>query len=84
MTVAEMFARMDSEEFGYWQAIHRYHWPIGGEWEQAGMVASAALAPYCPRGKTLKASDFIPVMKPPQHPSQTLDALLELKAKLGR
>ena len=84
MTVAEMFRTMDAEEFGYWQAIHRYHWPIGGEWEQAGMVASAALAPYCPRGKSLKASDFIPVMKPPQHPSQTLDALLELKARLGR
>lgn len=67
MTVGELFTRMDSREFAYWQAYHRYYEPIGGEWEQTGLAVAATLAPYCPRGRTPKPRDFIPTEKPPQH-----------------
>lgn len=84
MTVGELFARMDSREFSYWMAIHRYYWPIGGEWEQTGLVASAILAPYCGRGKSPKVQDFIPVDRPPQHQSLIDEELRKLKEALGR
>lgn len=84
MTVGELFARMDSREFAYWQAIHRYYDPVGGEWDQVGLLASAAVAPYCDRGRTPKPRDFVPVDKPPQHEVQIREELMKMAAALGQ
>lgn len=75
ITLAELFSTMGSREFAYWQAYHRYFEPIGGDWEQTGLIAAATLAPYCERTRTPKPDDFVPVEKPPQHQAQ-IDAVL--------
>jgi len=82
MKLEDVLTQMSSREFSYWLAYHRYYEPVGGAWEQAGLVASASLAPYCPRGKTPKPKDFIPVLKPPQHRLQMLEELQKLKQAL--
>lgn len=82
MTLEAVLTQMSSREFSYWLAYHRYYEPIGGEWDRAGLVASAALAPYCPRGSTPKPKDFIPVLKPPQHRLQMLEELEKLDRAL--
>lgn len=75
---------MDSREFSVWMAFDRYHEPIGDEWRQTGTLAAAMLAPYCPRGKTPKPDDFMPlVSKSPQHPTQIESTLKELAKILG-
>lgn len=78
----DVLAKMSSREFAYWQAYHRYYEPIGGEWDRAGLVASAVLAPYCSRGSTPKPKDFIPILKPPQHRLQMLEELAKLDRAL--
>lgn len=75
MTLAELFDRMGSREFAYWQAYHRFFEPVGGEWEQTGLLAASSLAPYCDRHNTPKPADFVPVKTPPQHQIQ-IDAVL--------
>jgi hypothetical protein len=40
------------------------------------------LAPYSPKGRPPKASDFVPIEKPPQHPEQLAAALRQLKQEL--
>ncbi len=82
MTLEDLLTRMSSREFSYWMAYHRYYEPVGGEWDRAGLVASASLAPYCPRGRTPKPKDFIPILKPPQHRLQMLEELQKLKQAL--
>lgn len=84
MTLAELFDRMGSREFSYWQAYHRFYEPIGGDWERAGLQAAATLAPYCDRGRTPAPGDFIPVEKPPQHQSQIDAVLRQIKSDLGQ
>ena len=76
--------RMDSREFAYWIAVHRYYEPIGGEWERTGLLACAALAPYCSKGQSPEPKDFVPIEKPPQHQMQMDDAVARLKADLGK
>lgn len=82
MKLEDVFTQMSSREFAYWQAYHRYFEPVGGEWDQTGLVVSASLAPYCPRGSTPKPRDFIPTIKPPQHPIQMLEELKKMQAAL--
>lgn len=82
MTVRELCERMDSREFSYWLAFHRFYEPLPDPWFETGIVASAALAPYCSRGKTPKPSEFVPVEKPPQHETQIIDQLRQLKEAL--
>jgi hypothetical protein len=82
MTVKELGERMDSRELAEWVAFNRYFEPLPDSWKQTGLLASAALAPYCPRGRTPKVSDFVPVETPPQHELQILDALERLQADL--
>jgi hypothetical protein len=79
MTLEDVLTRMSSREFGYWQAYHRYYEPVGGDWHKTGLVVSASLAPYCPRGSSPKPKDFIPVMQPPQHPIKMMEELRRLK-----
>lgn len=80
MKLEDILTNMSSREFGFWIAYHRYYEPIGGEWERTGLVVSASLAPYCPRGSTPKPKDFIPTLKPPQHPLQMFEELQKIKA----
>lgn len=82
ITLAELFGTMGSREFAYWQAYHRYFEPIGGEWEQTGLMTAATLAPYCERHNTPKPGDFIPVQKPPQHQTQIDDVLRKIKESI--
>lgn len=82
MTVGEIEQRMTSRELAEWMAYARYYQPLDGSWEQAGLIASAVLAPYSRRGKTPKASDFVPIEQPPQHKTQIHSALARLKADL--
>lgn len=75
---------MDSRELSEWIAFHRYFSPLPDAWKETGLLASAALAPYCPRGRTPKPDDFIPIEKPPQHQLQMLEQLEALKNAIGK
>ena len=75
--------RMDSQEFTEWMAYTRYYEALGDTWAETGLIVSALLAPYSQKGKCPKASDFIPIEKPPQHQAQARDVLLDLKKQLG-
>jgi hypothetical protein len=83
MTVGELMRRMDSREFAEWQAYTRYYEALGNPWAETGLIVSALLAPYSPRGKAPKAEDFIPIEKPPQHEAQARDVIIDLKKALG-
>jgi len=74
---------MDSRELSEWIAIHRHFHPLPDAWRQTGIVASAALAPYCPRGRTPKVEDFVPVVKAPQHELDIQAALEKLAQDLA-
>lgn len=80
-TLAEIDA-LSGEEFAYWLAYSRYFQPLDNSWLQAGIVASAALAPYSKRGHAPKPADFVPIEKPPQHHTHIRDTLARIKADL--
>lgn len=83
MTVKRLCQEMDSREFAEWIAIHRHYHPLPDPWRQTGLVASATLAPYCPRGRTPKVEDFVPIAKAPQHEQQIQEALAQLAKDLA-
>jgi hypothetical protein len=70
---------LDCEELAYWIAFHRFFRPLNDPWQQTGVLAVAALAPYSKKGKELKPSDFIPTEKRPQQQSEMLEELRKLK-----
>lgn len=82
MTVAELCSRMDSKELSEWMAVHRFFMPLPDHWHQTGVLAASALAPYAKRGHSPKASDFVPIERPPQHYLQDQAVLQELSRKL--
>lgn len=84
MTVKELGQRMDSRELAEWVAMHRFFDPLPDPWRQTGLLASAALAPYCPKGRTPKTEDFVPIERPPQHEAQILDAIEQAKARMAK
>jgi len=76
---------MDSRELSEWMAyVSFFRGPIDDEWHQAGLIATASLAPHCRRGETPKPSDFIPVKKPRQHSTQITETLENLAKALGQ
>lgn len=83
MTVRELSERMDSAELTEWIAYTRYYEALPDPWRETGLIASAVLAPYCPKGKGPKAEDFIPLEKPPQHTQQIVDVVEKLRRELG-
>ena len=82
MTVRELEDRMDSVELSEWLAFARYFQPLDNSWAQCGMLASAVLAPHVRKGQTPKPRDFIPLEKPPQHKTQMIDVLVQMKRDL--
>jgi hypothetical protein len=82
MTVGELEQRMDSRELSEWLAFARYYQPLDNSWAQTGVIASAVLAPYSRRGHMPKPADFVPTEAPPQHRSQLLDVLAQMKNDL--
>lgn len=84
MSFERLCREVDSRELSEWIAIHRYFHPLPDTWRETGLLASATLAPHCPRGRTPKSEDFVPVDKPPQHNNQILDELEKLKQALGQ
>lgn len=83
MTVRELGQRMDSQEFSEHIAYARWFAALPDEWRQTGLLAAALLAPHCERGKRPKPEDFVPVERAPQHESQDLAALMELRRAFG-
>jgi hypothetical protein len=82
MTVGELEQRMDSRELSEWLAFARYFQPLDNSWAQTGVLASAVLAPHSRRGHMPKPADFIPTDSPPQHKTQMLDVLAQMKQDL--
>lgn len=82
MTVGELEQRMDSAELSEWMAWNRYFQPLDNSWATAGVIASAIYAPHCRRGQHPKPTDFYPVQKAPQHKTQMMDVLAQMKRDL--
>jgi len=80
-SVKQVCRDMDSQELSEWVAVHRYFMPLPDPWHQTGVVAAATLAPYS-KARVPKASDFVPVEKPPQHPEQITELLRQVKREL--
>jgi len=83
MTVDELCDRMTAAELSEWMALDMYHQPLPNPWYQTGVIASAALAPHCGRGKAPKAEDFVPRARLPQSPEQMMAELAKLKTLTG-
>lgn len=64
-------------------AFDLYHQPLDNSWRQAGIVASAALAPHCKRGKAPAPDDFVPKARLPQTPEEMAAELGKLKLLTG-
>jgi hypothetical protein len=82
MTVGELEERMDSRELSEWLAYARYYQPLDNSWAQTGLMASAILAPHSRRGQCPAPHDFIPIEKPPQHRTQMISVLEQMKRDL--
>jgi hypothetical protein len=83
MTVRELSERMDSQELTEWIAYTKFYEALPDPWRQTGLLASSVLAPYCPKGKTPKSEDFVPLEKPPQHEDQVIAVIEQLRRELG-
>lgn len=82
-TVKELGQRMDSQEFSEWIAFNRWFGAMPDSWRETALLVAAILAPHCEKGKKPKVEDFVPLERPPQHQSQDLSALLELRRAFG-
>jgi hypothetical protein len=84
MTVRELGTRMDSAEFSEWIAYNRYYSALPDSWRETALIVTALLAPHGGKNQRRpKPEDFVPLEKPPQHESQDMSALLELRRQLG-
>lgn len=83
MKVSDIERTMSCRELAEWMAYAQHYEAFSDTWAQTGLLVSAMLAPYSEKGKTPKASDFIPIKTPPQHDMQARDAVVELKKQLG-
>lgn len=81
MTARELGERMDSREFSEWIALDRYFAPLPDPWRETSLLVSASLAPHCK--EKIKPDAFVPVQPPPQHHSQDVSAIHELRRQWG-
>lgn len=83
MTQGELCRRMTSAELSEHIAYARWFSALPDSWRQNGLVVAALLAPRCEKGKRPKPDDFVPVERPPQHESQDMASLMELRKAFG-
>lgn len=83
MTQGELCRRMTSAELSEHIAYTRWFSALPDSWRQNGLVVAALLAPHCEKGKRPKPDDFVPVERPPQHESQDMASLMELRKAFG-
>ena len=83
MTQGELCSRMTSRELSEQVAYTRWFAALPDSWRQTGLVVAALLAPHCDKNRRPKPEDFIPIDRPPQHESQDLDAIMELRRAFG-
>lgn len=84
MTVRELSERMDSAEFSEWIAYNRYYSALPDSWRETALIVTALLAPHIGKNqKRPKPDDFIPTEPPPQHESQDIASLRELRRAFG-
>lgn len=81
--VHQIEEQMTSRELAEWMAFDVYHQPLDNSWQQTGVIASAALAPHCKRGKVPKVDDFVPVARLPQSADQMAAELAKLRSLAG-
>lgn len=74
---------MTSAELSEHIAYTRWFSALPDSWRQNGLVVAALLAPHCEKGKRPKPDDFVPVERPPQHESQDMASLMELRKAFG-
>ena len=74
---------MTSAELSEHIAYTRWFSALPDSWRQNGLVVAALLAPHCEKGKRPKPDDFVPVERPPQHESQDMATLMELRQAFG-
>lgn len=84
MTVGELSTRMDSAEFSEWIAYNRYYSALPDSWRQTALIVTALLAPHISKGgRRPTPEDFNPIETPPQHESQDLSTLMQLRRAFG-
>ena len=83
MTQGELCQRMTSREFAEHIAYARWYAALPDSWQQTSLLVASLLAPYSEKGKRPKPSDFNPIDTPPQHESQDLAALMQLRNAFG-
>lgn len=83
MTQGELCSRMTSREFTEHVAFARYFAALPDAWRQTGLLVAATLGPHSSRNHRPKPDDFNPIDKPPQHESQDIDAIMELRKAFG-
>ena len=84
MTVGELSTRMSSTEFAEWIAYNRYYSALPDSWRETALIVTALLAPHIGKNqKRPKPEDFNPIEPAPQHESQDIAALFELRRQLG-
>ena len=82
MTVGQLCREMDGRELAEWRAVDRYFMRLPDPWQQTGVMAASALAPYSPAGQPPKVSAVVGLAESPQHPLQVRDALARLHSEL--
>ena len=82
-SVGEIERTMSCRELAEWMAFVRHFKAFDDSWAETGLIVSAMLAPYSEKGKTPKATDFIPIEPPPQHNLQAREVVIELRKQLG-
>ncbi len=83
MTQGELCRRMTSAELSEHIAYTRWFAALPDSWRETGLLAAVLLAPHTEKGKRPKPEDFVPVDRPPQHESQDLANLLQLRKAFG-
>lgn len=66
-------------ELREWMAFDRYLEPFGREWNQAGVIAAAAIAPHVGKGRQPRPEDFMPLWQVPQTAEEIAAELSKLR-----
>jgi len=78
MTLRQLAESMDVAELRKWMAFHRYFDPLGQEYFQTCLLASAVVAPYS-KGSPPDPRKLMPVMQPPMTANEIEAELAKLK-----